>query len=256
MISSPALRCCCKPDGTVTIEFPHLLELIEHVEFDTIYHEHFSYFSLHAIEQVFARQACASTMSNGCRPMADRCGFSRPTAARADLAGQRGVEQVRAQEKRGGPRGSGHVPDVFRTRRGAAGDRLLDFLAERRARARGRGVWRRCKGQHAAQFLRRDARGHRIRRGPKSAQAVEVLAGDATFRWCRREELMRAKPGLRVDPAVESAAMRSGSSSRASAPGAGDSSRRCPWCEDRMIHDIQRVAIVGRLSRRSGPARG
>jgi SAM-dependent methyltransferase len=44
-----------KPDGTVTIEFPHLLELIEHVEFDTIYHEHYSYFSLYAIEQVFSR---------------------------------------------------------------------------------------------------------------------------------------------------------------------------------------------------------
>ncbi|MDP9065480.1 MAG: class I SAM-dependent methyltransferase [Pseudomonadota bacterium] len=44
-----------KPAGTVTIEFPHLLTLIEHVEFDTIYHEHYSYLSLYAIEQVFAR---------------------------------------------------------------------------------------------------------------------------------------------------------------------------------------------------------
>jgi len=44
-----------KPTGTATIEFPHLLELIEHVEFDTIYHEHYSYFSLFAIEQVFSR---------------------------------------------------------------------------------------------------------------------------------------------------------------------------------------------------------
>jgi SAM-dependent methyltransferase len=44
-----------KPEGTVTIEFPHLLTLIEHVEFDTIYHEHYSYISLYAIEQVFSR---------------------------------------------------------------------------------------------------------------------------------------------------------------------------------------------------------
>jgi len=35
-----------KPDGVVTLEFPHLLRLIELNEFDTIYHEHFSYFSL------------------------------------------------------------------------------------------------------------------------------------------------------------------------------------------------------------------
>jgi SAM-dependent methyltransferase len=44
-----------KPGGTATLEFPHLLELIEHVEFDTIYHEHYSYISLYAIEQVFGR---------------------------------------------------------------------------------------------------------------------------------------------------------------------------------------------------------
>src|SRR6202008_4993028 len=35
--------------GTVTIEAPHLLELVRHVEFDTIYHEHYSYWSLHAM---------------------------------------------------------------------------------------------------------------------------------------------------------------------------------------------------------------
>lgn len=44
-----------KPSGTVTIEFPHLLKLIENVEFDTIYHEHYSYLSLVAIEQAFGR---------------------------------------------------------------------------------------------------------------------------------------------------------------------------------------------------------
>jgi SAM-dependent methyltransferase len=44
-----------KPEGTVTIEFPHVLRLIEHVEFDTIYHEHYSYISLFAIEQAFGR---------------------------------------------------------------------------------------------------------------------------------------------------------------------------------------------------------
>ncbi len=35
-----------KPDGVLTLEFPHLLRLIERNEFDTIYHEHFSYFSM------------------------------------------------------------------------------------------------------------------------------------------------------------------------------------------------------------------
>jgi SAM-dependent methyltransferase len=40
------LRTLLKPDGVLTLEFPHLLRLIERNEFDTIYHEHFSYFSM------------------------------------------------------------------------------------------------------------------------------------------------------------------------------------------------------------------
>lgn len=43
-----------KPEGVLTFEFPHLLNLIEQVQFDTIYHEHFSYLSLLAVEQVLA----------------------------------------------------------------------------------------------------------------------------------------------------------------------------------------------------------
>lgn len=39
------LKILLKPEGVLTLEFPHLLKLIEHNEFDTIYHEHFSYFS-------------------------------------------------------------------------------------------------------------------------------------------------------------------------------------------------------------------
>ena len=41
-----------KPQGVLTFEFPHLLNLIEKVQFDTIYHEHFSYLSLLAVERV------------------------------------------------------------------------------------------------------------------------------------------------------------------------------------------------------------
>lgn len=43
-----------KPEGVLTFEFPHLLKLIELVQFDTIYHEHFSYLSLLAVEKVLA----------------------------------------------------------------------------------------------------------------------------------------------------------------------------------------------------------
>jgi hypothetical protein len=41
-------------DGRATLEFPHLLRLVAEVQFDTIYHEHFSYLSLHALRPIFA----------------------------------------------------------------------------------------------------------------------------------------------------------------------------------------------------------
>ena len=40
-------------DGTITLEFAYLLTLIQNNEFDTVYHEHFSYFSLHAVKSIF-----------------------------------------------------------------------------------------------------------------------------------------------------------------------------------------------------------
>ena len=49
------LKVLLKPTGLITMEFPHLLQLMEQNQFDTIYHEHFSYFSFIAVEKVFAR---------------------------------------------------------------------------------------------------------------------------------------------------------------------------------------------------------
>lgn len=49
------LKVLLGPKGLITMEFPHLLRLMEENQFDTIYHEHFSYFSFLAVEQVFAR---------------------------------------------------------------------------------------------------------------------------------------------------------------------------------------------------------
>lgn len=48
------LAATLKPTGTITLEFPHLLQLIGNAQFDTIYHEHFSYFSLSTVVKIFA----------------------------------------------------------------------------------------------------------------------------------------------------------------------------------------------------------
>jgi len=48
------LKLLLKPDGTLTIEFPHLMRLVDEVQFDTIYHEHFSYLSFSTARRIFA----------------------------------------------------------------------------------------------------------------------------------------------------------------------------------------------------------
>jgi len=50
------LRILLKPGGVVTIEFPHLMNLMAESQFDTIYHEHFSYFSFLSAERIFSAQ--------------------------------------------------------------------------------------------------------------------------------------------------------------------------------------------------------
>lgn len=48
------MKIALKPLGIITMEFPHLARLIEGVQFDTIYHEHYSYLSLTAVDRIFA----------------------------------------------------------------------------------------------------------------------------------------------------------------------------------------------------------
>jgi 2-polyprenyl-3-methyl-5-hydroxy-6-metoxy-1,4-benzoquinol methylase len=48
------LKVALKPGGTVTLEFPHLMRLLEQTQFDTVYHEHFSYLSLNSVSHIFA----------------------------------------------------------------------------------------------------------------------------------------------------------------------------------------------------------
>ena len=50
------LKLVLKPGGVITLEFPHLMRLIEHTQFDTIYHEHFSYLSLYTVNKIFKKE--------------------------------------------------------------------------------------------------------------------------------------------------------------------------------------------------------
>ena len=46
------LKAALKPAGTITLEFPHLMRMLENTQFDTVYHEHFSYLSLYAVDRI------------------------------------------------------------------------------------------------------------------------------------------------------------------------------------------------------------
>jgi len=50
------MKILLKPSGVITMEFPHLMQLIDKNQFDTIYHEHFSYLSLYSVKQIFEKQ--------------------------------------------------------------------------------------------------------------------------------------------------------------------------------------------------------
>jgi SAM-dependent methyltransferase len=88
------LRRLLKPQGILTVEFPHLLQLMVHNQFDTIYHEHFSYFSLLTVEGIFAAHGLQiydveelATHGGSLRVYAQRadCGHRSPTLRLAQL---------------------------------------------------------------------------------------------------------------------------------------------------------------------------
>ena len=68
------IRILLKPRGVVTLEFPHLVRLMEENQYDTIYHEHFSYFSFITVEKIFAAHGLVLLMSMRSRPTEARSG--------------------------------------------------------------------------------------------------------------------------------------------------------------------------------------
>ena len=154
-----------KLEGVFTVEFPHLLSTIEKVQFDTIYHEHFTYLSLLAVEVVFRRHGLRvidverlSTHGGSLRVYACRDAAAHDEMASvARVREDRTVCQARPAGRlwrvhaRGGPRQArtAGLP-AARTRRG-----------EKRRRLRRGG-----QGQHAVELCRRRRRRYRDDRRP------------------------------------------------------------------------------------------
>lgn len=123
-----------KPEGVLTFEFPHLLNLIEQVQFDTIYHEHYSYLSLLAVEQVLR--------ANGLRPfdvelLPTHGGSLRLFCAHEASSHQetRALIDLRARESAAGLDRL-ETYDGFTTRVEAVREAFLAYLAEAKAAGR------------------------------------------------------------------------------------------------------------------------
>ncbi len=123
-----------KAEGVLSVEFPHLLRLMAEVQFDTIYHEHFCYLSLLAVERVFA--------AHGLRvfdveELPTHGGSLRVLACRkeASHAEGDGLARVRADEAAAGLDGDAAY-EGFEDKVRAVRDSLLAFLAEAKAEGR------------------------------------------------------------------------------------------------------------------------
>lgn len=119
-----------KPGGTVTLEFPHLLRLIESVQFDTIYHEHYSYLSLYSVHQIFAAAGLKivdveelPTHGGSLRIFGAHAGDERPV-------GKSVAALLALEEKRGLQTPAAYAD--FQKKADAAKDSLLSFLIEQK----------------------------------------------------------------------------------------------------------------------------
>lgn len=122
------LAAALKPGGVITLEFPHLMRLVEFCQFDTVYHEHFSYLSLLTVSQIFAAAGLRvfdveelPTHGGSVRVYGCHVGASHPetAAARAILA----EERARGMDDRAFYEG-------FQARADAVKDGLLRFLLD------------------------------------------------------------------------------------------------------------------------------
>lgn len=127
---SAGLKTVLKPGGTITLEFPHLMRLIEHTQFDTVYHEHFSYLSLYSVSKIFDRvglRICdveeLPTHGGSLRVYGCHTEDNRST--------DNSVPALLAQETRRGMR-SLETYQTFQSRADCVKDKLLLFLIDQK----------------------------------------------------------------------------------------------------------------------------
>ena len=166
------------PTGVLTMEFPHVMRLIDENQFDTIYHEHFGYFSLHTTRAIFRHHGLevfdveeipthggslrvyARHVGDDTKPVSDAVG---ELLAREEAFGLTTIDRYRS-----------FAAQVQETKRSIL--ELLIGLKRAGKRIAGYGAPR--KGQHAPELLRHPHRLPRLHGRPQPVQAGPVPAGD------------------------------------------------------------------------------
>jgi 2-polyprenyl-3-methyl-5-hydroxy-6-metoxy-1,4-benzoquinol methylase len=128
------LKAALKPGGTVTLEFPHLLQLILETQFDTVYHEHFSYLSLHTVQRIFQQ---AGLRIWDVEQLPTHGGSLRVFGCHADdqRSDTAAIASIIALEEESGLRGLG-VYQEFQPRADRIKNDLLSFLIEQKKAGR------------------------------------------------------------------------------------------------------------------------
>jgi len=126
-----SLKILLRPEGVITIEFPHLLELISNQQFDTIYHEHYSYLSLTTTQTIFTSSGLKifdveklDTHGGSLRIYATHIENERFVQADS-------VERIKAEEENAGITSIDFYTS-FQTAVDKTKDRLLFFLLEQK----------------------------------------------------------------------------------------------------------------------------
>jgi len=128
------LKALLKPKGTITLEFPHLLKMIELSQFDTAYHEHFSYLSFGTAKTILEQ---AGLKIWNVEELATHGGSLRIYAGHSNDSNQEApaVSDLLAEETRRGIREL-HLYQTFQTRADRIRDELRAFLGAQKASGR------------------------------------------------------------------------------------------------------------------------
>jgi hypothetical protein len=121
------LKVALKPTGIITMEFPHLMQLMEGNQFDTIYHEHFSYFSFLAAERIFAAHGLTLFDVDEIPTHGGSLRIYARHAEDRSRAIEQSVAELRAREKRAGLNGL-HAYTAFEEQVRNTKRKLLEFL--------------------------------------------------------------------------------------------------------------------------------